>query len=512
MNKKKNCSSSPQTLNPCLKSTYPKAGGMCNSDICCFGDGACQFIPWQDFKDPLLKIFKSNWRSISFYLTKSGVGLFIAGLLTINHAAIIAEVEDENSNFSYYLIAEVEPGNRDWNAQLSLTKILCNVLFPKVNSDKLEWNSMALIQAGKICVKSDFVNLLMSRQDRINKIATLCGWGGLLEGGSGFPHILLHLKKNNHHIHKKLKKFVSFIEKLDDPKYRPYYKFFGVKTSVPNPHDGKCIVAHPYTCETFASLLVTFIHREFKHEINNDPEVYATFVTWLGAQGCSTCKDNLPPQSGELARLSLGKFKNEQAYLHLPMAGFRDVNGTIHKFTGKKWKHMSEQEKNDCKQFCTQPSNVIKSICNPEPGTEGGACEKNSTCDGNLKCDIKTNTCSSGSGILGLIITDLYDFFKKSVSKNIWISAYPDLGGKSEPLWYSFPKWDQLDWLDTSYTLTLSAFIDQSDYLPMTNPQLLDEIDPKKHKKNMCIIIFAVVLLLIFIIILFMILSKSSQN
>ena len=71
----------------------------------------------------------------------------------------------------------------------------------------------------------------LSRQARINKIATLCGWGGLLKGGSGFPHVLLHLKKNNHHIQKKLKKFVSFIEKLDDPKYRPYYKFFGVKTS-----------------------------------------------------------------------------------------------------------------------------------------------------------------------------------------------------------------------------------------------------------------------------------------
>ena len=99
---------------------------------------------------------------------------------------------------------------------------------------------------------------------------------------------------------------------------------------------------------------------------------------------------------------------------------------------------------------------------------------------------------------------------KKSVSNNIWISAYPDLGGKSEPLWYSFPKWDQLDWLDTSYTLTLSAFIDQSDYLPMTNPQLLDEIDPKKYKKNICMIVFAIFLLLIFCIILFILLSKSS--
>ena len=65
------------------------------------------------------------------------------------------------------------------------------------------------------------------------------------------------------------------------------------------------------------------------------------------------------------------------------MAGFRDKNGTIHKFTGKKWKHMSEEEQNDCKQFCTQPD-VIKSICNPDPGTQGGACrvekfEKNKT-------------------------------------------------------------------------------------------------------------------------------------
>ena len=57
-------------------------------------------------------------------------------------------------------------------------------------------------------------------------------------------------------------------------------------------------------------------------------------------------------------------------------------------------------------------------------------------------------------------------------------------GGKVNHYGIVFPKWDQLDWLDTSYTLTLSAIIDQSDYLPMTNPQLLDEIDPKKQKKK----------------------------
>jgi len=103
MDKKKNCHNlTYRSLNPCLRSLYPKADGICNTDICCFGDGNCQFIPWQDFKDSLLKVFKSNWRRMSFYLTKSGVGSPIAGLLTINHAAIIAEVEDENSNLSYY--------------------------------------------------------------------------------------------------------------------------------------------------------------------------------------------------------------------------------------------------------------------------------------------------------------------------------------------------------------------------------------------------------------------------
>ena len=236
MDKKKNCQNlSYRPLNQCLRSLYPKKT-TCDKDTCCFEPDnvkACQFIPWQDFKDSLLKVFKSNWRRMSFYLTKSGVGSPIAGLLTINHAAIIAEVEDENSNLSYYLIGEVEPGTRDWNAHFNMTKIICNILFPQFNGDKLEWNSMALIQAGQICLdnytKKPVINLLMSRQARINKIATLCKWGGLLEGGSGFPHILLHLKKNNDHVQKKLKKFVSFIEKLDDPKYKPYYKFFGVK-------------------------------------------------------------------------------------------------------------------------------------------------------------------------------------------------------------------------------------------------------------------------------------------
>ena len=57
MNKKKNCSSNSQTLNPCLKSTYPKAGGMCNSDICCFGDGDCQcLLGWNCKWDVVLHV------------------------------------------------------------------------------------------------------------------------------------------------------------------------------------------------------------------------------------------------------------------------------------------------------------------------------------------------------------------------------------------------------------------------------------------------------------------------
>ena len=349
LNGQYNCiSGSSESTNKCLDQTLKK--------VFIDSNRPCINIPFYEYYPTLLSIVNSNWDRFNVYLIKSGIGSqYKMGILGINHAAVILEVITGDI-FSYHLVGEVEVGDKNIVVN---SETAVGAIFPTFTSSEIQepkWKGIAVILAGPICYKLNNNEKSMNPRERVGAVSSICG----LTEGSGNPIPLLFLYDNNSKTCEKLSRFIHMINKID---VNNNYIFLGFKSFQPNTNNKKCVTGFPYTCETFASVMASFLYREFKNHIDNDKIISSYYQVFFNYKHKNnSCLKNLPSED-LLTTMYEGRYKNAQLFLHVEEAGFLNVkNNTIDKFNGKHWGDMSVDEQTDCFNFWYFLTNDFENI------------------------------------------------------------------------------------------------------------------------------------------------------
>ena len=238
----------------------------------------CVFVPVEQYYKIFHNLFKSDWSEINFYMFKSGIGARkLIGEIDVNHGGVVFEIKKNNS-LRYFMLGEVEISVQK-NKVGSITDMLSSV-FPTVNTKtkQINWNTQALILAGEICVNylDSELNNINNPQERLNIVLQNCH---LSLGGADEPVPLLFLRHNNSEVVNKLTNIIKVIKTFREADLS--YVFIGCKSIYPDYKTGKIVKGYNYTCETFASLLSSYIYREFKTEIENNEYLHNLYSQLL---------------------------------------------------------------------------------------------------------------------------------------------------------------------------------------------------------------------------------------
>ena len=467
--------------NDCIKQYKPK-GPIFNQsrNNLAINKCPCLFTPVEQYYDTFYNLFNSNWSEINFYMFKSGIGANkLLGELDINHAGVVFEIKN-NQSYKYFLLAEVEIGDENNKVGHMLSSV-----FPSVNTKTktINWNSHALILAGEICIK--YLNITLNNinnpQERLNIVLQNCH---LSLGGADEPIPLLLLKNNNNNTVKKLHNIIKVIKRFREKDLS--YIFIGCKSVYPDYKTGNVVTGYSYTCETFASLISSYIYREFENEILNNKYLYNFYNQLL-----------LPVKSeryqGFNNNIIKGRYKNEQIFFKFLRPGFlNNKTQKLESVVGIKWNDLTQIQKDDCYKFYFTMHNILINNLSK------------------FILDFKQKNISK-------IINDFTDIIKKL--DNFWIRCYSSQNylDQSEPTYFSFPlknnillddgsktltKYEyQNTIIENLITMTMSDVTSGLDFDPFINLDLINK--NIKFNNNNLNNIFIICIILILLLILF---------
>jgi hypothetical protein len=427
----------------------------------------CINTPFSDYYSTLLSVVQSNWTTANLYLTKSGIGSkSLMGFLGIDHAAVLLEIQDTDGKYKYHIVGEVEVGDSKLVVNKDTAK---GAIFPTFTSADVQepiWKGNAVILAGPICYDLNLNEINMNHVERAAALLSVCG----MTQGFGNPVPLLSLTDNTKHHRKKLTKFIDMINTIN---VNNSYIFLGFKSIQSGT---KCVTGYPYTCETFASIMASFVYREFHDYIENDSKLLHYYKSFLLTPFKNNCTNNLPDET-ILTTLYTGRYKNAQLFLHVEQAAFLDIdNYSIQEFKGKTWNKMNTKQQLDCFNFwyfMTTNASIIGSsltAISSEP---------------NLKKKLK-------------IIIDLIEYIVLNVKNpfhNIWIKAYKEPAGVfCEPVFFCTPL-KTYNIISKKYEYSAEKFLNillltessiqkESDFDPIINMKLIDSLFPNQTCKN----------------------------
>jgi hypothetical protein len=382
----------------------------------------CIFVPVEQYYDTFKNLFNSDWEELNFYMFKSGIsGIKLVGEIGINHGGVIFEIKYDNS-YKYFMLGEVEIGDKT-NKVGTLTNMLQSV-FPGVNKINNTINEpfQALILAGEICIPylNKNINTITNPQERINIVLQNCH---LSLGGSDEPVPLLLLKNKSSENVNKLLNIISFIKKIRNSGID--YIFIGVKSLYPDYKTGELINGYPYTCETFASILSSYIYKEFKTEIGNNKYLLNIYNQIL-------LPDKNDKNTGMGNTMVKGRYKNEQVILKFLRPGFLNIKTQqIESIVGVKWKNLTKEQQKDCFKFYDVTYDIVMN--NPI-----AFLKEIQDIITNIRKPFKVWTDIKNMGkIMGKIIKQLLTLNLD----NFWIRCYSsqDYINNSEPTFFSFP-------------------------------------------------------------------------
>ena len=459
----------------------------------------CISIPFSNYYSTLIAEVQSNWVTANFYLIKSGIGSNAKmGFLGINHAAVLLELQ-ENTNpiqYKYHIVGEVEVGDSNIVVNGTTAK---GAIFPTFTSTTVQepiWAGKAVILAGPICYTINKNEMNMDPVERASAVLSLCG----LTKGSGNPIPLLYLTTNTNDIRTKLKNFINMIKTMN---VNNNYIFLGFKSFQSNT---KCITGHPYTCETFASIMASYLYREFRDQIQNNSTLHNYYNSFLlkPSKHHSSCNKNLPDDA-ILTTMYEGRYKNSQLFLHVEQASFLDVDAfSVQPFNGKTWKQMTDKEQLDCFNFWYFITNNSDDLITQ------------------IKAIYNAKTKVEKLLLIGKLIKYIKNNVKGSFN-NLWITAYQSQGNVfSDPVFFSSPL-KTYNMLEKKYVyspekivniflMTESSIQKESDFDPIINMKLINTIFPQPFNWTFVVIFICIFVSLLLLLILLQHKSKLSNN
>lgn len=462
----------------------------------------CLFTPIEQYYDIFYNLFKSNWSEINFYMFKSGIAsIKQLGEIDVNHAGIVFEIKINNS-YKYFLLGEVEIGDENNKVGNMLSSV-----FPSVNTKTktINWDSHALILAGEICIKylNSTLDSINNPQERLNIVLQNCH---LSLGGADEPIPLLFLKDNNFHIVNKLNNIIKVIKKFR--KKDLSYVFIGCKSVYPDYKTGNLITGYSYTCETFASLISSYIYREFETEILNNKYLYNFYNQLL-------LPDKSEKYQGFNNNVIKGRYKNEQIFLKFLRPGFLNYKTQkLESVVGVKWNNLSQIQKDDCYGFYYNIRKFL--IDNPNKIIN------------DLEEMFKNFTFNN----IKQFFNDFSNVIKKLLKLNInnfWIRCYSSQNylDQSEPTYFSFPlknnilindgkiltKYEYQDTIiENLITLTISDVVSGLDFDPFINLDLINKnIKLDCNNKNLYNILIICLILILLVICYFFVINYRKK-
>ena len=454
----------------------------------------CITIPFSNYYSTLLSEVQSNWTAANFYLIKSGIGSNAKmGFLGINHAAVLLELQENTTpiQYKYHIVGEVEVGDSNIvvNGQTAQ-----GAIFPTFTSTTVQepiWDGKAVILAGPICYSLEKNEMSMDPVERASSVLSLCG----LTKGSGNTVPLLYLTTNTSEIRTKLTNFINMIKTIN---VNNNYIFLGFKSFQSNT---KCITGHPYTCETFASIMASYLYRDFRDQIENNSTLHNYYKSFLlkPYKHHSSCNNNLPDDA-ILTTMYEGRYKNSQLFLHVEQASFLDVDTfSVQPFNGKTWKQMNDKEQLDCFNFWYFVTNNAVDILTQ------------------LKAIYKAKLLEKIK-----LIKILIKYIKENVKgsfHNLWITAYQSQGNVfSSPVFFSSPL-KIYNILEKKYVyspekivniflMTESSIQKESDFDPIINMKLIDSLFPQPFNWTLVVILLCI---FVFLLLLLILLQRKSN-
>jgi hypothetical protein len=463
-------------------------------------DRPCINIPFNEYYSTLISVVQSNWIEASFYLIKSGIGSKAKmGFLGIDHSAVLMEIRQANPPmFKYHIVGEVEVGDSNIVVNVVTAK---GAIFPTFTSTAVQepiWKGNAVILAGPICYDLNDDEMNMEPVQRAGALLSVCG----LTQGSGNPVPLLYLSHNTEKTRNKLTKFIDMINTID---VNNSYIFLGFKSFQ---SDTKCVTGHPYTCETFASIMASYLYREFREHIENNSKLLNYYQSFMlkPFKTNNSCTKNLPDDA-ILTTMYQGRYKNAQLFLHVEQATFLDAdNHAFVDFKGKTWNQMNQNQQLDCFNFwyfaTNNASTILTSLA--EIYSEKNIAKKIVLIE----------------KMIGYILLNV----KTGPFNNIWIKAYPQQASVfCEPVFFCTPL-KTYNILSKKYEyssekilnillLTESSIQKESDFDPIINMKLINDLFPenKCKTKGLFFMIVGIILLVFLILILLCCKPKKSS-